>query len=174
MSKPNRPTARLPGSPRSLLLVACLLLSSCGWLMPPPQVRGNKVDPDALKELVPGVSTKADVSAVIGSPTAKDTFDDNTWLYISELTQQRIGRTLGELEQNVIVINFDDKGVLKGIEKRDKDDALPVTVIARTTPSPGTEASFLQQLLGNIGRFNPTGAGSTPGGGAGGAPTAPR
>jgi outer membrane protein assembly factor BamE (lipoprotein component of BamABCDE complex) len=155
------------------MLVACLLLSSCGWLMPPPQVRGNKVDPESLKELVPGTSTKADVSAVIGSPTAKDTFDDNTWLYISELTQQRIGRTLGELEQNVVIVNFDQKGVLKGVETRNKDDALPVTVIARTTPSPGTEASFLQQLLGNIGRFNPTGAGSAPGGG-GGAPIAPR
>lgn len=172
----TRPTHTRPASPRSFLLIACLLLSSCGWLMPPPQVRGNKVDPESLKELVPGTSTKADVSAVIGSPTARDTFDDNTWLYISELTQQRIGRTPGELEQNVVVVIFNDKGVLKTIEKRDIADSLPVTVIARTTPSPGTEASFLQQLLGNIGRFNPAGAGagSTSGGSAGGAPAAPR
>ena len=107
---------------RRLMLIACLLLSSCGWLMPPPQLRGNKVDPDSLKELTPGTSTKADVSAVIGSPTARDTFDDNTWLYISELTQQRIGRVLGELQQNVVVLNFDDKGVLKTINKYDKAD----------------------------------------------------
>lgn len=164
---------RLP-TVRCLTLAACLLVASCGWLMPPPQVRGNKVDPEVLKELVPGTSTKADVTAVIGSPTARDTFDDNTWLYISELTQQRIGRTLGELEQNVVVLNFDDQGVLKTIGKLDKGDALPVTVMARTTPSPGTEASFLQQLLGNIGRFNPTGTGNTAGGSAGGAPVAPR
>lgn len=163
---------------RSLMLIACLAasslsLSSCGWLMPAPQVRGNKVDTESLKELVPGTSTKADVTAVIGSPTAKDSFDDNTWLYISELTQQRIGRTLGELRQDVVVLNFDDKGVLKTVGKLDKDDALPVTVIARTTPSPGTEASFIQQLLGNIGRFNPAGAGGAPGGSSlGGAPTA--
>ena len=173
MTMSTQPAPTRATTPRSLMLAACLLLSSCGWLMPPPQVRGNKVDTESLKELVPGTSTKADVSAVIGSPTAKDTFDDNTWLYISELTQQRIGRTLGELEQNVVVVSFDGKGVLKSIEKRDKDDALPVAVVARTTPSPGTEASFLQQLLGNIGRFNPTGAGSAPGGG-GGAPIGPR
>jgi outer membrane protein assembly factor BamE (lipoprotein component of BamABCDE complex) len=156
------------------MLIACLLLSSCAWLMPPPQVRGNKVDPESLKELDPGTSTKADVSAIIGSPTAHDTFDDDTWLYISELTQQRIGRTQGELEQAVVIVNFDDRGVLKTVEQRNKDDSLPVTVIARTTPSPGTEASFLQQLLGNIGRFNPAGAASTPGGTAGGAPAAPQ
>ncbi len=140
--------------------------------MPPPQLRGNKVDPESLKELTPGTSTKADVTAVIGSPTARDTFDDNTWLYISELTQQRIGRVLGEIKQNVVVLNFDDKGVLKSIQKYDKADSLPVTVIARTTPSPGTEASFMQQLLGNIGRFNPTGIGPTGGGSPqGGAPS---
>jgi outer membrane protein assembly factor BamE (lipoprotein component of BamABCDE complex) len=154
------------------MLAACLLLSSCGWLMPPPQVRGNKVDPESLKELVPGTSTKADVTAVIGSPTARATFDDNTWLYISELTQQRIGRVPGELQQNVVIAKFNDKGVLESIGKRDKEDALPVNVIARTTPSPGTEASFMQQLLGNIGRFNPAGTGARPGASAGGAPTA--
>lgn len=162
----------MPVNARRLLLVACLLLSSCGWLMPPPQLRGNKVDPEQLKELTPGTSTKADVTAIIGSPTAAGTFDNNTWLYISELTQQRIGRTLGEVDQNVVILTFDDSGVLKNIQQRSKDDALPVTVVARTTPSPGTEASFMQQLLGNIGRFNPTGA-ATPGGG-GGAPTPSR
>jgi outer membrane protein assembly factor BamE (lipoprotein component of BamABCDE complex) len=163
-------------TPRHLTLIACLLLSSCSWLMPPPQMRGNKVDPESLKELTPGTSTKADVSAVIGSPTARDTFDDNTWLYISEVTQERVGRTLGELNQNVVVMNFDDKGVLANVHKLDKADALPVAVIARTTPSPGTEASFMQQLLGNIGRFNPAGlvpnnGPGTSGAGLGGAPS---
>jgi outer membrane protein assembly factor BamE (lipoprotein component of BamABCDE complex) len=168
MSTPLRPF-----TVRRLTLILCLLLSSCAWLMPPPQLRGNKVDPESMKELTPGTSSKADVTAIIGSPTARDSFDDNTWLYISELTQQRIGRTLGELQQNVIVLNFDDKGVLKSINKLDKEDALPVTVIARTTASPGTEASFMQQLLGNIGRFNPAGiapGGASGGGTAGGAP----
>lgn len=152
------------------MLISCLLLSSCGWLMPTPQLRGNKVDPESMKELVLGTSTKADVTAVIGSPTAHSTFDDNTWLYISELTQPRIGRTLGELNQNVIVLNFDDKGVLTSIGKLDKEAALPSPMIARTTPSPGTQASFLQQLLGNIGRYNPTGATTSGGSTAGGAP----
>ncbi|MBS0640394.1 MAG: outer membrane protein assembly factor BamE [Proteobacteria bacterium] len=126
--------------------------------MNPPQVRGNKIDPEQMKELTPGVSTKADVTAVVGSPTAHDTFDDNIWIYISEMTQPRIGRTLGDLSQHVVVMTFDQGGVLRNIEEKTKADALPVSVVARTTPSPGTEASFMQQLLGNIGRFNPGGA----------------
>ncbi len=167
---PRKPPLRRPSAPaRRLTLAACLVLSGCGWLMPPPSVRGNKVDPEEMKQITPGISTKADVTAVIGSPTAHDSFDDNVWLYISELTQPRIGRTLGELEQKVVVLSFDQGGVLRTIQEKDKADGLPVSVVSRTTPSPGTEASFLQQLLGNIGRFNPSG--TTGGPSVGGPPT---
>jgi outer membrane protein assembly factor BamE (lipoprotein component of BamABCDE complex) len=168
----------LPISVRRLSVLSCLLLvavslTSCSWLLPPPVQRGNKVDAEHLKELAPGTSTKADVTALIGSPTARATFDDNTWLYISEMTQQRPGRTLGEIAQNVVVVTFDDKGVMRDIGTKDMADSLPVSMVARTTPSPGTEASFMQQLLGNIGRFNPAGLVPGAGGGAGSAGGAP-
>jgi outer membrane protein assembly factor BamE (lipoprotein component of BamABCDE complex) len=68
----------------------------------------------------------------------------------------------------VVVLSFNDQGVLQDVKRVVQDDAVPITVVARTTPSPGTEASFLQQLFGNIGRFNAFGP--TPGGPSGGAP----
>jgi outer membrane protein assembly factor BamE (lipoprotein component of BamABCDE complex) len=149
------------------MLALCLSMTACSWILPPPQTRGNKVDPDQLKELVPGTSTKADVTSLIGSPTQKATFDENSWLYITEVTRPRVGRTLGVLDQDVVVLTFDDRGVLTGVKKYTQDDAIPVAVASRTTPSPGTEASFMQQLIGNIGRYNPTGSGGfTTGGGA--------
>jgi outer membrane protein assembly factor BamE (lipoprotein component of BamABCDE complex) len=141
-------------------------VTACGWVMPAPQTRGNKVAEDQLKELVPGVSTKADVTALIGSPTQKATFDENTWLYITEVTRPRIGRTLGVIDQGVVVLSFDDRGILTSEKTVTDQDAVPVAVASRTTPSPGTEASFMQQLLGNIGKFNAGGATPSPGGGA--------
>ena len=129
-------------------------------MLPAPQTRGNKVEAEQLKALIPGTSTKADVTALIGSPTQKATFDENTWLYITELTRPRLGQTLGVLDQEVVVLGFDDRGVLSSVKTVTHDDAIAVSVATRVTPSPGTEASFLQQLLGNIGRFNPGGAGS--------------
>jgi outer membrane protein assembly factor BamE (lipoprotein component of BamABCDE complex) len=149
------------------VLLLSLVLSGCGWLAPSPQTRGNRVDVEELKELVPGTSTKADVMALIGSPTQKAVFDENTWLYITELTRSRIGRTLGVLNQQVVVLTFNDNNVLVNVKTVDNDAAIPVAVASRTTPSPGTEASFIQQLLGNVGRFNPTGTtGFNPGGAA--------
>jgi outer membrane protein assembly factor BamE (lipoprotein component of BamABCDE complex) len=155
---------------RLLLSLALLayLLGGCTFLGPEPQLRGNRVDADQLKELVPGTSTRADVTALIGSPTARATFDDNTWLYVSEVTQPQIARTQGVLKQNVVVLSFNDQGVLQDVKKLNKEDSIPVSIVARSTPSPGTEASFLQQLFGNIGRFNAFGSSQTsaPSGGA--------
>jgi outer membrane protein assembly factor BamE (lipoprotein component of BamABCDE complex) len=135
-------------------LAGCLLLGGCSFFEAQSQLRGNRVDAEQVKELVPGTSTRADVTALIGSPTAKATFDDNTWLYISEVTRPRIGRVQGVLSQNVVVVSFNAQGVLRDVQTLNQDDSVPISVVARATPSPGTEASFLQQLFGNIGRFN--------------------
>ena len=77
-------------------------------------MRGNKVDVDSLKELRPGVSTRADATSLLGSPTIKAAFDDNTWLYIAEVTRPRIGSFQSVLSQHVIVLTFDDKGRAPG------------------------------------------------------------
>jgi outer membrane protein assembly factor BamE (lipoprotein component of BamABCDE complex) len=149
-----------------ILLLTLGLLSACSYFEPPPQLRGNKVDADQLKELVPGTATRADAISLLGSPTAKATFDDNTWIYISEVTQPRVARIQGINSQNVVVLGFDDGGVLRSIKRLNQDDVQPVTVISRATPSPGSESSFMQQLLGNIGKFS-AGASPTSGGSSG-------
>ena len=154
------------------LLLILLAAPACSVVETPRTFRGNKVDPDQLKELVVGTSTKADVTSLIGSPSARATFDDNNWIYISETTRTRVGRTPGILAQNVTVMTFDQGGVLRGVKQLDQDDSRPVDVVARSTPSPGSEASFMQQLLGNVGKFStgPSGVGASstaPGAGVG-------
>ncbi len=151
-SAPIAPLRRL-----GLLAATLFPLAGCGgqfWSFP-EQVRGNRVDEEQIAQLVVGTSTRQDATALIGSPTAKAAFDDNTWIYASEITRPVIAGTNGVQDQLVYVLSFDPKGVLTGIEKRTQSDSLPVNVVERTTPSPGTEASVLQQLLGNIGRYNP-------------------
>jgi outer membrane protein assembly factor BamE (lipoprotein component of BamABCDE complex) len=149
---------------RHALTLLPLLAASCAmpaFMSPPPQVRGNIVSENQLKELVPGTTTRADVTTLLGTPTAKATFDDNTWLYIGEVTKPLIAGTQSVLEQHVVALNFNQQGVLQSVQQKSDKDSLPVQVVSRTTPSPGSEASFLQQLLGNVGRF---GTGQTPGG----------
>ena len=139
---------------RPLLMLA--VLGGCsmpGFLSYPPQVRGNMIEPDTMKQLVPGTSTRKDVVALMGSPTAKATFDDNTWLYIAEVTRPVIAGTQTVLDQSVVALTFDQQGVLRNVATRTADDGKPVSMAGGATPSPGSEATFMQQLLGNVGRF---------------------
>jgi outer membrane protein assembly factor BamE (lipoprotein component of BamABCDE complex) len=129
------------------------------FLSYPPQQRGNMVDAAAVAQLVPGTSTRSDVTALMGSPTAKATFDDNTWLYIAEVTRPVIAGTQAVLDQQVVALTFDGQGVLRYVATTTADDGFPVSMASGATPSPGSEATFMQQLLGNVGRFNPMGTG---------------
>lgn len=153
-----KPTFRLPTS----RLIACVLLAAtlggCSYMPAfmsfPPQVRGNKVDNDALAQLTPGTSTRADVTALLGSPTAHATFDDNTWIYISELTRPQIGATNSVLDQQAVTLAFDNQGVLRTIQRKGQDDGVSVSVVSRTTTAPGSDTSFMSMLLGNVGKYN--------------------
>ena len=153
------------------LILVAVTLSGCSYFSFPTQLRGNQVTADQLKDLVPGTSTRADAMSVLGSPTAKATFDDNTWMYISELTQPRVGRIQGVKAQEVVELTFDSSGVLQSVKTLGQKDSQPVTMVARATPSPGSDATFMQQLLGNVGRFSAgpstsLGSGSRGGGGS--------
>ena len=150
-------------------VLVLLALSACSAIEAPHQLRGNRVDADLLKELVPGTSTRADVTSLLGSPTTHATFDDNTWIYISETTRTRVGRLPGVTAQDVTTLKFDQAGVLQDVKHLNQDDSMNVAVVSRATPSPGSEASFLQQLLGNVGKFSTggvpgSGGRATPGG----------
>jgi outer membrane protein assembly factor BamE (lipoprotein component of BamABCDE complex) len=150
------------------VVLSPLVMSGCAVFSPLPTERGQMVEKEDYDKLVPGTTTRADVTSLLGSPSSRATFDDNTWFYIGEVTapvplaRPAIGR------QQVLVLNFDQGGVLRGLRRLDKSNAHDVAMVSRVTPSPGSEASFMQQLIGNVGRYNPLGmGGDTLGGGSG-------
>ena len=153
---PSRTRAVAPSRTRAVAAVLALaLLTGCSYLRATPQARGHKVDDDLVKELVPGTSTRADVTALLGSPTAKATFDDSTWLYLASVTRSQIGRMPAVDSQQVTVFRFNEAGVLQEVRQLNKEDSVPVDVVSRETPTPGSEMTFLQEFLGNVGRLNP-------------------
>jgi len=167
----DRPVAvrRPAGRARAACLAAPLLLglAGCAVFGAPDEPRGNRAEPELLREITPGVSSRADVTAVLGSPSATSTFDAAEWYYISSTTHIRPGRVPGVENQRVVVVRFDEAGIVRGIEERGERDMRNVAVVDRTTPVPGNERTLLQALFGNIGRFGPGGAQPTAGPGVG-------
>ncbi|HEY8613716.1 MAG TPA: outer membrane protein assembly factor BamE [Roseomonas sp.] len=143
---------------RAALVAASLLsapLAGCGLFAAPDEPRGNRADAELLREITPGVSSKADVSAVLGSPTATATFDQREWYYISATTHIRPAQVPGIDNQRVVVVRFNERGIVEGVEEKGESEMRNVAVVERTTPVPGNERSLLQALFGNIGRFGP-------------------
>lgn len=177
MDRPSCPVnapPRRPCAPRgaALALAALLALPGCSFFQAPTIQRGNRVTEDQLREITPGVQTRQDVQAVLGSPTQTSTFGDGSWFYISSKTRQRPGRALSVTDQETVVITFDPRGVVQEVKRVGEDQAQDVTMVSRETPTPGNDRTLLQALFGNIGRFGPggglpTGGGTAPGGGSG-------
>lgn len=144
----------LPG----LGLGALLALGGCSAFDAPRETRGALLDPELVKEITPGVQTRRDVLALLGTPTLTPAFDDLSWYYVGGITRQRIMRRQALDEQDVVAIRFNLDGTVEKVDRLTLADAPQVTQVARTTPSPGTETSIMQELFGNIGRFAPGGS----------------
>lgn len=138
------------------LVTLAALLGGCGWLSerigPEPIERGNRVDAERLGQITPGVQTRNDVEALLGSPTARGTFDEDNWYYISARTRTAPGRFLEVEDRRVIAISFNRQGVVTGVRELTQADGRNVQMVSRETPVPGNDRTILQALFGNIGR----------------------
>lgn len=157
----------VPGFRAVAALAALLLLPGCAVFSDSPHYRGIAVSQHDLNELTPGISSQADAQAVLGPPTVQEVFNNNNWIYISQITKMRIGNTEGVKQQHVVVLTFDNNGILQKISEKDLGDSIQVAMDARQTPTPGGSAGFIQQLIGGVGTYNPLGSIGAGAGGAG-------
>jgi outer membrane protein assembly factor BamE (lipoprotein component of BamABCDE complex) len=147
---------------RALLVSLPLLLGACSFFQAPVVQRGNRITPDQLAEITPGVQTKADVRTVLGSPTQTGMFGDDEWYYISSSTRQRPASQLVVADQQTVVVEFDRAGVVRRVRALDGSDGRDVQMVDRETPVPGNERTLLQALFGNVGRFGAGALGTQP------------
>jgi len=135
---------------------ASVMLAACSAQI---DQRGNMPDADAVLSIEPGVQTKDQVTQLLGTPSAVGTFDDKNWYYISKRTKTLAFFDPDVIDQQVLVIKFDDSGIVKKVDFYGLNDAYAVEPVDQVTPTYGQKLTLLQQLFGNIGRFN-TGPGA--------------
>jgi outer membrane protein assembly factor BamE (lipoprotein component of BamABCDE complex) len=149
-----------------IAVIAAAALASCAY---GTDLRGHLPSSDELAQIHPGKTTKDQVVKILGTPSTVGVFDDKDWYYISSRTKDYTFASPKILDQQVYVVAFNDDGVVRAVEHKTLQDGREVVPIARATPAPGRELTFLEQVLGNLGRFNNTGGGG--GGEAGGGET---
>jgi outer membrane protein assembly factor BamE (lipoprotein component of BamABCDE complex) len=135
------------------LVLACAAvgLSACGNTV---QLRGNTPDPEDIAEIQPGVQSRQDIIDLLGSPSTVSTFQDRKWYYIGQKTEEIAFMKPTVIDRNVLVITFDESGLVEGTKNYTMADAQDVDPVDRETPTEGRDLTLLQQLFGNIGKFS--------------------
>lgn len=135
-----------------LLSLSCaVFLSAC---TPVIAQRGNMLEDYQLQQVKAGENTPSDIIRLLGSPTTKDPFDDNVWYYIGQETAKRGILDPEVTKERIVVVQFDPDGYVHRIGDM-VDGHISVPISRDKTPTYGNDLTVIQQLLGNIGKFNP-------------------
>ena len=146
----------------ALIAVSILSLLAAGCT-PTVNMRGNMIDDYKLAQVQQGVDTRTDVLRKMGSPTTVAPFDDTVWYYLEQKTEKRGILDDKVIDERVVVVMFDANGVVEQIQDID-NQRQPVPYVDRKTPTSGNDFTVMQQMLGNLGKFNKAGG---PSGGVG-------
>ncbi|HEV2366092.1 MAG TPA: outer membrane protein assembly factor BamE [Caulobacteraceae bacterium] len=109
---------------------------------------------------------QASVLAKLGTPTAKSTFDNDTWFYITQVQSRTAFYTPRVIQRSVVAISFDKQNdQVASVDVFGLKDGRIIPYDARATPTRGRQATLLESLFGSIGSVSslPPDQNQTPG-----------
>lgn len=139
---------------KHIVIASLLLLAACSPIV------DNKgyVKQKELKEHIHiGQTSKQEVLEAFGSPSSQSSFGAESWYYVHSRKETTAFLKPEIVEQEVTRIEFDAKGIVSKIDGYGLDQAQSVTPSSRETPTEGHTMGFIEQTLGNVGRFNKPG-----------------
>jgi len=119
------------------------------------ETRGYVTEFSDFNSVEPGKTTKEEVIKALGSPSSTSSFGDETWYYIGMKMEKTAFLDPEIVKQNIFLVTFDDKGIVKEIGKKSEKDRRDIDISKETTPTEGNKVGVVEQFLGNLGRFNP-------------------
>ena len=135
-----------------LLFISTILLTNCAF---------KKVDKhhgvpfleEKQKLLVVNETNKNEIRKILGSPSTTSRFDNDVWIYIErKLTQSEL-KNLGRMKlikNDVLVLEIDNKGILKSKSFYNKDDMENVKIVDATTTDNIRKKTFLYDLFSSM------------------------
>jgi len=138
---------------KSLLLVTCLV--AAGACTPIFRSHGYVPPAEELAQIQVGKDTRESVEEAIGAPGASGVVRDSGYYYVSSRVRHYGPKRPEVVSRELVAISFDQRGVVRNIERFGLEDGLVIPLERRVTDSSVQDKGFLRQLLGNIGNFNP-------------------
>lgn len=135
------------------ILFISAVFSACSPIV---ATRGNFINEHKFEKIAVNTSKRSDLIKHWGPPSAASSFDQNIWYYIGETTEQKGVFAPEVVARRVIEVKFDPKDYETVIAITDIDNkaAKDIKLVERKTPTAGKEFTVIQQLIGNMGKYN--------------------
>ncbi len=135
----------------TVLIAACAIgASACNPVL---RSHGYRYTTQDVPEILVAEDTESSVLSRLGNPSTRGTFEDNTWYYISATRESLAYLRPATRDRRIIAVTFDENGVVSDVSEYGLEDGRVVAYADRETPTRGRELTFLEQLLGNVGRL---------------------
>lgn len=108
-----------------------------------------------LAEVKVGVDTRDSVIQAVGAPSSGGVLEESGYYYVSTRMRHYGPRKPEVVSRQLVAISFDQRGVVRNIERFSLADGRVIPLERRVTDSSIEDKTFLRQLLGNLGNFNP-------------------
>ena len=94
-----------------------------------------------------------DVRSLLGPPSTKNSFDNDIWIYIERKTTVSQIRTLGKrklLLNNVLILEFDNRGLLVKKEFFNKDQMNKIKISNNETEVLSKKDTFIRSVITSL------------------------
>lgn len=139
------------GIRRAAILAVLIVLAACTTIY-----RNHGYIPNAedLAKVTVGESTQEEVARDVGRPTSTGLLTGGAWYYVGSKFRYYGARVPKEVERQVVVVSFDDKGVVENVEQFGLERGEVIVISRRVTRSSVKGLSVIRQLLANVGNFS--------------------
>lgn len=110
-----------------------------------------------LDQITIGVDTLTTVAETMGAPSATSVVGESSVFYVRSRVRKFAMFAPQEIDRQVVAVSFDPAGRVSNVERFGLERGQVVPLARRVTSSGVGNKTFLRQLLGSIGRFNPAG-----------------
>ena len=138
---------------RRLMTLAFLALLGVAACAPIYRNHGYVPPEFDLAQVQPGQTTRDDLPALIGRPSAQGLLTGSGWYYVGSRWRRLGPAAPKEIERQVVAVSFTEAGVVSNVERFGLERGRVVQLSRRVTDGSVTEISLIGQLLGNLGNF---------------------
>ena len=135
-----------------IIIIISLIISNCSFNKVIKHHGVHSLEKKQFK-LITNKSNKNDITAILGSPSTKGSFNTDIWIYIERKYTKKSILKLGQkklIVNNVLVLEIDNKGLLAKKDFFDMDNMKQINFYSRSTETINKKNTFVYDFLSSV------------------------